>query len=289
MSLSFITGIQFTKSMLKTINGITFLFDATWEPGRSEVATFPAAFFHIKSIHEVIDAEVSQRQMLFYNSQKETSDAVTVGSVMNIVADNVVIKPKQYKMDVIIPYDDITLLSGLSNPALSPYHMTAVTSTLLHGGKKDKQGALTKAFLVMANPYINILKTLLKSMFTVQNFAGTGFAPDGSFIPSEEWITSIMSIPDYNKNSLEEMFYSRSILKLKLWNSWRYKYVVISNMDITKEGTNDGVYEASITLQEMPILTVRPDAGTKQRGFYNQYQEDIAKKVKEIINGKEDK
>ena len=43
---------------------------------------------------------------------------------------------------------------------------------------------------------------------------------------------------------------------MKMWNSWDYKYVGIVDIDITKEGTEDGVYEATLTLQEIPIVTM---------------------------------
>ena len=52
------------------------------------------------------------------------------------------------------------------------------------------------------------------------------------------------------------MWKLRHIVKMKMWNSWEYKYVAIMDMDITKEGTEDGVYEATLTVQEMPIVTM---------------------------------
>ena len=53
-------------------------------------------------------------------------------------------------------------------------------------------------------------------------------------------ISNIISQPDFNKNSLELMWQMRRILKIKMWNSWTYKYVSIIDLDITKEGTENG-------------------------------------------------
>ena len=52
-----------------------------------------------------------------------------------------------------------------------------------------------------------------------------------------------------------------------MWNSWDYKYVSIIDIDITKEGTEDGVYEATMTLQEMPIVTMYPQGTIAGKAF----------------------
>ena len=53
-NLRIITGIHFSKSMLKALNGITFIMNPNWDIEASDVATLPVAFFGIKGIHEIM-------------------------------------------------------------------------------------------------------------------------------------------------------------------------------------------------------------------------------------------
>lgn len=242
MSLSFITGINFSKSMLAAINHITYIYNPNWRIGDSDTATFPVAFFHVKSIHEKYEAKVSQKQMIFYNSIKNTNPVKGTGS-LNVIADNIIIQPKQYIMDVIIPYDNLTLLEGMSTPALAPYQVNNVIYTSF-GGSNENNTA--RAFSVVAGVARNVVMSILRLLVNLGNLQNqTTF---------EELYKTVTATKDFNKKSLEEMFYNRGILKMKMWDSWKYKYVAITGMDITKEGTEDGVYEASITFQEVPIM-----------------------------------
>ena len=40
----------------------------------------------------------------------------------------------------------------------------------------------------------------------------------------------------YNKNSIMAMARNRSVLKMKSWDSWDYKYVIIKDVSISKKG-----------------------------------------------------
>lgn len=268
--MQFITGIHFTKSMLKTLNGITFLFDPNWVAGTGDTPTFPVAFFHIKGQHEIMESEISQKTMLFYNDNSSLSQSSVTGGMTNVVADNIVIKPKIYKLDVIVPYSDLTLLT--SNYTLQAEQLAGVASLLAtgSGSSVDK----VSPYLTLSTPYVEVIKTLLKQFMVADYSSISGFT------------TSVLSSPDYNKNSLEAMWKNRSILKLKLWNGWKYKYVAINNIDISKEPTEDGVYEATITVQEMPIMTFRK-TGIKTQSWVNPILKYSGEAIKSIINGKE--
>ena len=128
----------------------------------------------------------------------------------NVVADNIVIKPKVYKLDVIIPYSDLTLLT--SSYVFQPEQLSGVVSLLKNGEEKKNNVA---PYLTMATPYVEIIKTLLRQLMVADYSSISNF------------MSSVISRPDYNKNSLEAMWKNRSILKLKLWNGWKYKYVSI--------------------------------------------------------------
>jgi hypothetical protein len=44
---------------------------------------------------------------------------------------------------------------------------------------------------------------------------------------------------------------------MKMYDGWNFRYVVITDMQITKEPTEDGVEEAVLTLTEVPMMTLR--------------------------------
>lgn len=270
--LMFITGIHYAKNVLRTLNNMTFLYDPNWDINASNMATFPVAFFHIKSIHEQYTTEVSKKPMLFYNSMTPAEDTVK-GGLLNVVADNIVIQPKTYSMDIIVPYDKLTLLSD--SFAMNTQQLNGVATVLGASGDDPNMNTSKNVFsiLTLATPYVTLIKTILKSLM------GANYASVGNFVES------ITSVPDYNKNSLERMWQNRSILKFKNWNSWKYKYVAITDMRITKEGTEDGVYEASLTLQELPILTIRNTKEvTDSTSFVNPLAEASGKAIIKILD-----
>lgn len=255
-SLRFITGIRYHKDMLQRLNNITYVYDNNWNPNNTNKATFPVCFFHVKSCHEAMTSEVSQKQMLFYNSATtaNNSDPSVDSGLLNVVADNIVIKPKVYKLDVIIPYHNLTLLD--QSFVFNTHTNQIVIENLLKstpqgrtavGAFSNEATQMLNAWSTLSAPYISFLKTLLRSLIA-GNYA------DGFDI--NDFISNTVHQPDYNKQSIELMWKLRHIVKMKMWNSWEYKYVSIVDMDITKEGTEDGVYEATLTVQEMPIVTM---------------------------------
>lgn len=274
--LRFVTGIHFSKSELRAINSITFIYDPNWVFGMSEDVTFPIAFYGITGQHEVMESEVSKKQMLFYNDQNSVSPSSTTGSVLNVVADNIIIQPKTYKLDLILPYQTLGMLS--TSHVLNIEQLSAVTSLLITGDVSNTITDHITPYLTLATPYINIIKGVIESL------AGADFTN------RETLIKSIMSAPDYNKNSLECMWRNRTILKMKMWNSWKYKYVVITQLDVSKEPTEDGVYRGSMTVQEVPILTMRNNtvAGSPStQAVYNPALELAGNYVKAFMNARE--
>ena len=255
-SLRFITGIRYHRDMLQRLNNITYIYDNNWNPNNTNKATFPVCFFHVKNCHEAMTSEVSQKQMLFYNSATTAndSDPSLNSGLLNVVADNIVIKPKTYKLDVIIPYNNLTLLD--QSFVFNTHTNQVITETLIRSTKQGSNVAdalttpatqMLNAWSTLSTPYTLFLKTLLRSLIA-GNYA------DGFDVT--DWISNTVHQPDFNKQSIELMWRLRHIVKMKMWNSWEYKYVSIIDMDITKEGTEDGVYEATLTVQEMPIVTM---------------------------------
>ena len=261
-SLRFITGIRYYKDVLQRLNNMTYIYDVNWNPNNTNKATFPVAFFHVKDkgYHEIMSSEVSQKQMLFYNSKKEStateSDPELNSGLLNVVADNIVIKPKTYKLDVVIPYHNLSLLD--QSFMFNTHTSIAVTEALLNS-KPDKSSRYFSALSTLSTPYIKYIRDLI-SLLINQNYNFENF-------DLTSWVQDTVQQPDYNKQSLEIMWNMRHIVKMKVWNSWEYKYVAIVDMDITKEGTEDGVYEATLTLQEMPIVTMYPQNTVAGKAF----------------------
>lgn len=248
-SLRFITGIRYNKDLLQKLNNMTYIYDVNWRPENSSKATFPVCFFHVKSngCHEVMSSEVSQKQMLFYNSnmaEKESDPALNSG-LLNVVADNIVIKPKVYKLDVVIPYNRLSLLD--QSFVFNTNSLTAMAQALAINPSNETD--YVSSWATLSSPYLTFIRDLIRSLI-VQNYA------DIDLFDVRDWISNTIEQPNYNKNSLETMWRMRHIVKMKVWNSWEYQYLVINDIDITKEGSEDGVYEATLTLQEIPIVTM---------------------------------
>ena len=232
-----ITGLRYNTSLVKVFNNLTFLYDPNWEYQQGE-PTYPIAFFYVKSMTEQMSSDVSQKPMLFYNTAGDSTDS-TKGGLMNIVADNIVLKPKVYKLDIIVPANGSTL----KNSSFSFDAITNVNGFLFSNGEFKGSTGLDIASRIV-NISLGILETLFKGLY-------------GTSVSASSICNMLLQQQDYNKASIEYMWSSRRILKLKLWNGWKFKYLVIKDFDVTKVGENGDFYEGTLTCQEVPILTFR--------------------------------
>ena len=235
-----ITGLKYNTSLVKVFNNLTFLYDPNWEYQQGE-PTYPIAFFYVKSMTEQMSSDVSQRPMLFYNAASGSNDT-TAGGIMNIVADNVVVKPKTYKLDIIVPANGSTL----KNSSFSFDSITNVNGFLFSNGEFKGSTGLDIASRIV-NVSLGVLETLFKGLY-------------GTSVSASSICNMLLQQQDYNKASIEYMWSNRRILKLKLWNGWKFKYLIIKDFDVTKIGENGDFYEGTLTCQEVPILTFRSQA-----------------------------
>ena len=238
--ITVVTGLRYNTSLVKIFNNLTFLYDPNWEYQQGE-PTYPIAFFYVKSMTEQMSSDVSQKPMLFYNTAGDSNDS-TKGGLMNIVADNVVLKPKVYKLDIIIPADGSTL----KNSSFSFDAITNVNGFLFSNGEFMGGTGLNLASRIV-NISLGVLETLFKGLY-------------GTSVSASSICNMLLQQQDYNKASIEYMWSNRRILKLKLWNGWKFKYLIIKDFDVTKTGENGDFYEGSLTCQEVPILTFRSQA-----------------------------
>ena len=238
--ITVVTGLRYNTSLVKIFNNLTFLYDPNWEYQQGE-PTYPIAFFYVKSMTEQMSSDVSQKPMLFYNTAGDSNDS-TKGGLMNIVADNVVLKPKVYKLDIIIPANGSTL----KNSSFSFDAITNVNGFLFSNGEFMGGTGLNLASRIV-NISLGVLETLFKGLY-------------GTSVSASAICNMLLQQQDYNKASIEYMWSNRRILKLKLWNGWKFKYLIIKDFDVTKTGENGDFYEGSLTCQEVPILTFRSQA-----------------------------
>ena len=238
--ITVVTGLRYNTSLVKIFNNLTFLYDPNWEYQQGE-PTYPIAFFYVKSMTEQMSSDVSQKPMLFYNTAGDSNDS-TKGGLMNIVADNVVLKPKVYKLDIIIPANGSTL----KNSSFSFDAITNVNGFLFSNGEFMGSTGLNLASRIV-NISLGVLETLFKGLY-------------GTSVSASSICNMLLQQQDYNKASIEYMWSNRRILKLKLWNGWKFKYLIIKDFDVTKTGENGDFYEGSLTCQEVPILTFRSQA-----------------------------
>ena len=240
LPITVITGLRYNTSLVKVFNNLTFLYDPNWEYQQGE-PTYPIAFFYVKSMTEQMSSDVSQKPMLFYNTAGDSNDS-TKGGLMNIVADNVVLKPKVYKLDIIIPANGTTL----KNSSFSFDAITNVNGFLFSNGEFKASSGLDLASRIVNNA-LGVLETLFKGLY-------------GTSVSASSICNMLLQQQDYNKASIEYMWSNRRILKLKLWNGWKFKYLIIKDFDVTKIGENGDFYEGTLTCQEVPILTFRSQA-----------------------------
>lgn len=264
LPITVITGLRYNTSLIKVFNNLTFLYDPNWEYQQGE-PTYPIAFFYVKSMTEQMSSDVSQKPMLFYNTAGDSNDS-TKGGLMNIVADNVVLKPKVYKLDIIIPANGSTL----KNSSFSFDAITNVNGFLFSNGEFRASSGLDLASRIV-NLSLGVLETLFKGLY-------------GTSVSASSICNMLLQQQDYNKASIEYMWSNRRILKLKLWNGWKFKYLIIKDFDVTKIGENGDFYEGTLTCQEVPILTFRSQAESASLTALSKLSKALGKFQKKVTD-----
>lgn len=262
-----VTGIKFAQNALTAVNAMTFMVDDTWVAGESESASMPVSFFMVKGQHELMSSEVSKKTLIFSDDGATGLDGSN--AITNVVMDNIVLQPKQWKLDVMIPYG-----TKLSPFASYPALRLGQTSGILSGMVDGKE----------ARDFWSVTSTLLAGAQTTLDAVNNVWAAIGSVGGATTSLGEMMSVPDYNKRSLEAMWRKRGIYRMKLWNSWRSVYVAITSLDVHKEPTEDNIYEAVMTVQEMPMLSFGGLKGVASRSWNNPYLEAAGSAFKWLID-----
>lgn len=241
MSLEVTTALHCTKKQLQGLSGITFLVDENWTPS-NETYTLPIAFFHLVSCKENMPSEVSEKRIILYQSDaaEVIADSLPVKqSVLEVIADNRINKPKTYTCDVIIPYGDLSKIFNHSFSSMNSALQFLETNT----DAPIKKVKATIQALYASLKTVTSFSTLLLAFFPnqkMQNFLGlTGSASFG-----------------FNTRSLEKMRNESAFCLFKNWDSWETKRVSIKNLTFDKKGTEDSFIRGTLELVETPIYTI---------------------------------
>lgn len=235
-AITFITGLKYNTNLIKALNNLTFLYDPNWTYA-SDNPTYPLAFFHTVKMIEVMSSDISQKPMLFYNAN--TVNGQVNAGLLNIVSDNIIIKPKTYKIEVLVPLNMDTFFSG---GYYNIQNVANVSNFIRTQGKETRVNDSTASVISFATTVISILKSLFTALY-------------GTEISVSSIVSMLCRQTEYNKNAIEYMWRNRRILKLKLWNSWKFKYLAILDFEVTKTGTDGDYCEGTLICQEVPVLT----------------------------------
>lgn len=260
--ITVITGIKYNANLVKTFNNITFIYDPNWEYEAGN-PTYPIAFFYVKSMTEGMTSDISSKPMLFYNSESSATDGTKAG-LLNIITDNLVIKPKVYKLEVLIPANSSTFKNSSLNVA-----DVANVWNFLSSHDSETSKTLSQVTQVV-NVSFGIIESLLKGLY-------------GTAVSVSSICNMLLQQQDYNKNSIEYMWRNRRILKLKMWNGWKFKYLVIQDFECNKTGEDGDFYVGTITCQEVPILTFRKQTQTVL-GVLSKISSALGKKQKVVAD-----
>ena len=223
---------------------MTCLYDKYWE-FNPKFSTTPISFMHITGITEVTTAQGAEKRVIVYEAP--TSDASAAGFTpgvgshpayennLKVIMDNVVVQPKQYQMEVIIPD---SLIGPFHQQGLS--RLTALLDYMNLTLGKDADFLSTIANAVRtAQVFIDTAQTAMELADTIL----------GATLGSSQMAT-------INKNSIEAMAGKGHVVLFKKWTGYDYSYGIITKLDIAKKHSEKGVYRGSIIFQEAPILNI---------------------------------
>jgi hypothetical protein len=232
------TMLQMASDALSYWTSLTCLYDRYWV-AEDETVTLPIALFHVKKISTTITKEVSKKRVILFEPEgnltaADMADPLREG-VMQTVVDNIVRNPKQYDLEVIIPFQPVGryVTEGVKT-------FTDMVSGFSDLVGKDTPGGFTDWW----EGIFSSVFALMKTANTAAEFAGKlpiSNMDGGSYI---------------NMNSLEAMADSERVLCMKMWTGYDYKFVTVTNFRHEKNPQENNVFRGTLQLQEIPVLQI---------------------------------
>ena len=235
------TTIQTSADILAYWMGMTCVYDVQWVPEYGRV-TLPISMFHVTSIREICDTEISTKRVILYEPQSsETAQEMAKKvrpSILRTVVDNAVRAPRMYSLEIALPFKPVDrrmqdfagVLSGAMGMFSSLLGLDGVNDTLYRMSSANKE----------------VIELATKVVDTM------------SRLPSMNDISYV------NKSSLDAMWERTHLLCMKMWTGYDYKFVLIKSLEVSKKATEDDVFRATMQVQEMNVLSAnRPSGSTR--------------------------
>lgn len=253
------TVLRVTSEEIDYWTNMTCFYDKYWEFNPA-FSTVPISFMHITSVTEIIQAQGAEKRVIVYEAPETLGGTTGLHTAnqgyknnLEVIMDNVVVHPKQYQMEVIIPDSLIGPFhkQGLARlEALIDYMSLTGTEPeyIKKSGNNLKRESLDiDEFTEKIGDALRIAQVFID---TVDTAAGLADLILGSTQAGSSQMATI------NKNSVEAMASKGRVVLFKKWTGYDYCYGIITKIDIAKKPTEDGVYRGSITFQEAPILNI---------------------------------
>jgi len=261
------TVLDIARDSINYWQNMTYFFNKWWAPDPQKI-TLPFCFFQIVKYSETHRAETSQKRVILFEPPEETNpnaagdirNPVRQG-LMQTITDNVVIHPKEYQMEIIVPFQPFGrfVRQGIQ---MSKYIQEAL------GVMSDGSSTESPIFGIEASGMEFILRQF-DAAFKKSHDAGVALEQQLRRIENPANSTALkgeLNPTDMvNKNSLDQMFERGSILEFKTWMGYDKKYVVITEKTAEKKGTEDDIWRVSLTVKEMPVLSLNPVVGDVSR------------------------
>ena len=248
------TILRVSSDEINYWTNMTCLYDKQWV-FNPKLSTVPLCFFHIISMRELTTAQVSEKRVIVYQAPQGTG-GITGSRVqspayrpnLEVITDNVVVQPKQYQMEVIIP-----------DTLIGPFIQQGMAKLSAMVDFMSKVDLVTEDTASTIESGMRLLQTAFDTVTTAGQIA------DKILGAMETGSTQIATI---NKNSIEAMIGSGHVLCFKSWTGYNYSYGVLTNLDVTKRPSEDGVYRGTLTFQETPVLNIsQVDTSKKLTGW----------------------
>jgi hypothetical protein len=244
------TVFKVSKDELEYWTNMTCFYDKQWE-FNPKLSTVPISFFHITNVTEVTSAQGSEKRVIVYESPAAFGDGYdpkiaqspATKNNLEVIMDNVIVHPKQYQMEVIIP-----------DSLIGPYHrqgLRRLEAMVDYMEKTDSGSEKSNNAIIKSLQYAQIAIDTFDTAANVMNtLLGT-------------WGNS-SQMDRINKNSVDAMAASGHVVLFKKWTGYDYCYGIITRLEISKRPSEDGVYRGSLIFQETPILNISPKKTTKK-------------------------
>lgn len=254
------TTLNFSNEEVRFWNNLTFFFDRWWEP-ETDRETLPFCMFQVANYSDAQQAELSKKRVMVYQppSKEGSADAevTDTAGAMQVVVDNIMVQPKTYNLSLIVPSSPAGrwIKSRLQLQRYLQQVLGGFSQSLDEATRSFMQGEMTRMADTMdiMRQYVSMSNIYMSNTRRAENDSGANMA---------------------NKNSLDAMVERGRVLMFKTWMGNDYKYVVVTSKTAEKKGTEDGVWRVSLTVQEVPVLSLTPvtkDIGRPDKGWVQKY------------------